>query len=53
MELVCAVQESLDMDYLIDKVIETNDKVFINKIIEDNKNLDRIEDKHLEMLKNA
>ena len=53
MELVCAVQESLDMDYLIDKVIKTNDKVFINKIIEDNKNLDRIDDKHLEMLKNA
>lgn len=53
MELVCAVQESLDMDYLIDKVIETKDKEFIAKIIKDNETLDRIEDKHLEMLKNA
>lgn len=53
MELVCAVQESLDMDYLINKVIETYDKEFINKIIEDNKYLNRIEKKHLEMLKNA
>lgn len=53
MELVCAVQESLDMDYLIDKVLETKDKEFISKIIKDNETLDRIDDKHLEMLKNA
>ena len=53
MELVCAVQESLDMDYLIDKVLETKDKEFISKIIKDNETLDRIEDKHLDMLKNA
>ena len=41
------------MDYLIDKVLETKDKEFISKIIKDNETLDRIEDKHLEMLKNA
>ena len=52
-ELISAVGHALDMDYLIDKVIKTEDKEFIANVLKDGKPMGILDDKSMKMLEEA